>query len=105
MLTDDQGNRRETPEEVSIEHKLDLILEQMHHITSAFPKDKDGDTDYDGHRKYHEALIESAKAQTEFWQALKLDIAKRGAWAILTILCGLVVLGISAKFGIGVVVK
>jgi len=105
MFTDDKGDLKETQDEIGIEKKLDLILEQMHHITNAFPKDKDGDVDYDGHRKYHEALIESAKAQTEFWQALKLDIAKRGAWAILTILCGLVVLGISAKFGIGVVVK
>jgi len=105
MFTDDQGDRKETSAEISIERKLDLILEQMNHMTGGFPRDKDGEVDYEGHRKYHEALIESAKAQTEFWQALKLDIAKRGAWAILTILCGLVVLGISAKFGIGVVVK
>ena len=74
-------------------------------MQSGFPKSEDGSVDYDGHRKYHEALIEAAKEQADFWRSLKLDIAKRGAWAILTILCGLVLLGISAKFGIGVVVK
>ena len=105
MFTDDQGDRHETKEEMSIEHKLDLILDEMRSMRSGFPKDKDGLVDYTGHREYHEKLIEAAEAQTEFWRDLKLDIAKRGAWSLLTILCGLVVLGISAKFGIGVVVK
>ena len=105
MFTDDQGARHETPEEMSIEHKLDLILSEMRSIQTGFPKSKDGAVDYKGHREYHEKLIEAAEAQTEFWRDLKLDLAKRGAWSLFTILCGLVVLGISAKFGIGVVVK
>jgi hypothetical protein len=105
MFTDDQGARHETPEEMSIEHKLDLILDEMRSIRGGFPKNEDGAIDYEGHRKYHEKLIEAADAQTQFWRDLKLDIAKKGAWSMLTILCGLVLLGISAKFGIGVVVK
>ena len=105
MFTDDQGERHETKEEMSIEHKLDLILDEVRAMRGGFPRNDDGSVDYEGHRKYHESLIKAAEAQTEFWRELRLDIAKRGAWSLLTIICGLVVLGISAKFGIGVVVK
>lgn len=105
MFTDDNGDRHETPDETSIEHKLDLILREMRNMQSGFPKSEDGSVDYDGHRKYHEQLIKAAEAQTEFWRDLKLEIAKKGAWSLLTMLCGLVMLGISAKLGIGFVVK
>lgn len=105
MFTDDQGARQETPEELSIEHKLDLILDEMRSIRGGFPKNETGDVDYEGHRRYHEQLIKAAEAQTEFWRDLKFEIAKKGVWSLLYVLCGLVALGISAKFGIGVVVK
>lgn len=105
MFTDDQGERHETKEEMSIEHKLDLILDEVRAMRGGFPKNKDGSIDYTGHREYHEKLIEAAEEQTKFWRELRFDIAKKGAWSLLTILCGLVLLGISAKFGIGVVVK
>jgi len=100
MFTDDQGARHETPDEMSIDHKLDLILAEMHNMKSGFPKSEDGSVDYDGHRKYHEQLIKAAEAQTEFWRELRLDIAKKGAWSLLVIVLGLVSIGLLAKLGL-----
>lgn len=102
MFTDDQGSRRETPDEQTIERKLDLILAEVKHMRGAFPKDEDGEVDYEGHRKYHEQLIRAAEAQTEFWNDLKREVAKKGIIAIIVIVCGLLWLGAQAKLGISV---
>lgn len=101
MFTDDQGTKRETPEELSIEHKLDLILVEVKHMRSAFPKNEDGEVDYDGHRKYHESLIRAAEAQEAFWTDLKKEIIKKGVLGALVIAIGLLWLGAQAKLGIG----
>lgn len=101
MYTDDQGTAHETPEERNIEKKLDLILEEMRYMRSAFPKDGDGEVDYDGHRKYHESLIRAAEAQEAFWTGLKQEIIKKGIIGALIIALGLLWLGAQAKLGIG----
>ena len=100
MLTDDQGNRRETPEEIGIEHKLDLILLEFKKLEGAFARNEDGSVDFDGHRRYHEAMIKAAEEQAAFWRELKIDIAKKGLWGLLVIVCGLFVAGLTAKTGI-----
>ena len=102
MFTDDQGERHETPEELSIEKKLDLILAEVKHMRSAFPKDEDGNVDYEGHRKYHESLIRAAEAQAEFWNDLKREVAKKGILAAIVIVLGLLWLGAQTKLGISV---
>lgn len=101
MFTDDQGSQRETPDELTIEHKLDLILLEIKHMRGAFPKGEDGEVDYDGHRKYHESLIRAAEAQEAFWTDLKKEIIKKGILGALVISLGLVWLGFQAKLGIG----
>jgi hypothetical protein len=100
MFTDDQGSQRETPDELTIEHKLDLILVEMRHMRGAFPKDEDGEVDYDGHRKYHESLIKAAEAQEAFWTDLKKEIIKKGVLGALVIAIGLLWLGAQAKLGL-----
>lgn len=102
MFTDDQGQRHETPEEMTIERKLDLILDHLTRLEGAFARNDDGSVDIDGHRRYHEAMIDAAKEQAQFWRELKLDIAKKGAWGVLVIVVGLVVVGLQSKFGLGV---
>ena len=102
MFTDDQGVKQETPEEMGIERKLDLILMELKKLEGAFPKDEAGDVDYEGHRKYHESLIRAAEAQAEFWNDLKREVAKKGIIALIVIVLGLLWLGAQAKLGISV---
>ena len=101
MFTDDQGSRQETPEELSIEHKLDLILDEVKSMRAGFPKDEDGNVDYEGHRKYHEHLIRAAEAQEAFWHDLKKEIIKKGIIGALIIALGLLWLGFQTKLGLG----
>jgi len=86
--------------EQHIEERLDELLDEMHKITGAFARNNDGSIDFDGHRRYHESMIEAAEAQTQFWREMKLEIAKKGIWGLLVILCGLVMVGLATKFGI-----
>lgn len=87
-------------EAIKIEHRLDEILQEVKRIHGAFPRTEHGDVDFSGHREAHEAMIEAAKAQAEFWRELKLDIVKKGVWGLLIIGCGLIITGAAAKFGI-----
>lgn len=82
-----------------IEHQLDEILSEVRRIQGAFPRTEHGEVDFTGHREAHEAMIAAANAQKEFWQELKLDIAKKGVWGLLIIVCGLIITGAAAKFG------
>jgi len=82
-----------------LDDRLEEILDEVKKIHGAFPRTDDGDTDFDGHRNYHEAMIKAANAQEAFWRELKLDIVKKGVWGLLIILCGLVLTGAAAKFG------
>lgn len=83
-----------------LDKRFDEVMSELAKINSAFARNSDGTVDHLGHRKYHEAMIEAAEAQTEFWRELRLDIAKKGIWGLLVIVCGLVIVGISAKLGI-----
>lgn len=85
-----------------LDARFDELLAEVRKINSAFAKTPDGDVDFDGHRRYHEQMIAAATAQEEFWRDLKLEVAKKGIWSLLVIICGLVVVGLSAKMGIGV---
>lgn len=83
-----------------IDMALSEILIEVKKIHGAFPRTDDGETDFDGHRNYHEAMIKAANAQEAFWRELKLDVVKKGVWGLLIILVGLVLTGAAAKFGI-----
>jgi len=88
------------PEQNNIDLRLAEILSEVKKIHNAFPRDINGDTDFDGHREYHEAMIRAAEAQAAFWNELKLDVVKKGVWGAVVIIVGLVITGIAAKFGL-----
>jgi len=102
VFTDDQGVKQETPEEIGIERKLDLILSELKKLEGAFPKNENGTADFEGHKRFHDTKIKAAEAEVKFWQELKLDLAKKGSWGVLVILLGLLLVGFGAKFGIQV---
>lgn len=79
---------------MSDSQKLSVILHHLNRLYEAFP-----DEDVDGHCDYHAAKIRAAEAEEKFWNELKLDLAKKGAWGMLIILLGLVMIGLSTKFG------
>lgn len=83
-----------------LEKKLDEILDELKALNAAFPKTEDGHIDSEGHRRYHEHLIEAAHAQTLFWNQMQLDVAKKGIWGLLTILIGLALIGAASFIGL-----
>lgn len=86
-----------------IDRRFDEVMQELKKIHGAFASNDDGTTDFEGHRRFHEEKLKAAKAEAEFWAELKLEIAKKGIWSLLVIVCGLVVIGLSAKLGIGTV--
>jgi hypothetical protein len=82
-----------------LDDRFDEVMSALTQISGAFARNADGSVDYDGHRRYHEEMIKAAEAQTEFWRELRLDIAKKGVWGLLVVICGLILVGVSAKLG------
>lgn len=64
-------------------------------IMSAFP---DGDPVQ--HRLYHEAVMRAAKAQENFWNELRLEVAKKSAWGVMLLIIGLLLTGLAIKTGL-----
>ena len=93
------GNCVTREEARQIDDRLDEILSEVRKIHGAFPRTHDGETDFDGHRQYHEAMIRAAEAQAAFWNELKLDVVKKGVWGAIVIIVGLVITGMATKFG------
>lgn len=88
-------------ESTHIDRRFDEVMYELKKIHGAFAVGEDGATDFDGHRRFHEERLKAAKAEAEFWSELKLEVAKKGIWSLLVIVCGLVVVGLSTKFGLG----
>lgn len=76
--------------------RIQMLIKQLE--TDAFP---DGTA---AHRLAHQAMIDAANAEKEFWNGLKADIAKKSIWGILQILTVLLIAGIAAKLGLGAVI-
>lgn len=53
----------------------------------------------DRHKQAHQAMIDAARTQEEFWRGLRSDIAKKSIWGILQILLVLATAGLAAKLG------
>ncbi len=79
--------------ELRMQQRLDQLLKDFE--IDAFP---DGTQ---SHRAAHQAMIDAAKQEAEFWRSLKVEMAKKSIWGILQILSILLIAGIAAKFGLG----
>ena len=87
-------HERQERSDANLEAHAEREERQIAEIMRAFP---DGP---DRHRAAHEAMIAAAQAQEQFWKDLRLDVAKKGVWGLMVIVCGLVIAGVAAKFGI-----
>jgi hypothetical protein len=72
--------------------KVVEIQRGVDEIRRAFP-----DGDWDGHRRYHEAIIKKLEAREKFYQDLRTDLATKGLWAVIIALGGAVIFYIKAK--------
>lgn len=80
-------------------HRLAKIENHITVILKAFPQ-LDGEIDYEGHRKAHEAMIRASQAQEAFWNDLKVEIIKKGIFGLLIIIIGLTATGLLVKLGL-----
>ena len=79
-----------------VKELLETILQRLDALSEAFPVDASGRADIAGHRRYHDAKIAAAKAEEAFWRELRLELAKKGAWALLLVVIGLFAGGVIA---------
>lgn len=56
----------------------------------SLPKKPDGHPDVEGHRDFHQELIEEARARKTMWRELRTELVKKGAWGIVIVLSALV---------------
>lgn len=52
------------------------------------------------HREAHIAWLKAKQAEAEFWDDLKLDLAKNGVRGLLVLVSGLIIVGLSVKLGL-----
>jgi len=74
------------------------VEERFKDLASAFP---DGPLK---HREYHQAKIDAAREEAEFWKAAKLEMTKAGVSTLLGVFKTILVLafvGLLFKFGLG----
>lgn len=64
-------------------------------LVDAFPN-----KDIAGHRAAHQKMIDAAIAQEKFWNELKLDLAKKGLFATIVLLLGLIAAGFALKVAV-----
>ncbi|WP_430230466.1 hypothetical protein [Paraburkholderia tropica] len=63
------------------DRKLDEVIRRVDDLHKAFPGG-----DWDGHRRYHETLIERAEARAKFYNDLRAELAKKGVWALIALI-------------------
>lgn len=73
-------------------HSEEALFEK---IMSAFPLN-----DPVFHRQQHESQIKAAAAQEAFWAELRVELAKKSLWGLITLLVGLILAGAAFKMGI-----
>lgn len=62
--------------------KFEAMQKEMLAISAAVKTGFPGG-DFDGHRRYHELVIEREEQRKQFWNGLLLHIAKTSTWAML----------------------
>lgn len=66
-------------------HKADMnaMQKDIDSIKRGFPKDNEGNRDFDGHHDYHGEIIARAKTWREIWLDVRKKVFGGIAWAVL----------------------
>lgn len=76
-----------------VQRELQVVIERVDDLAKGFPGG-----DWEGHRRYHEAVIRKMEARTKFYDDLRADLAKKGLWAILVMISTAVWFYAKSKF-------
>jgi hypothetical protein len=81
-LRDEIGQRHieNTSTLEELDAKVNVVIDRVDDLHKAFPGG-----DWEGHRRYHETLIEKAEARTKFYEDLRAELAKKGMWALIVL--------------------
>ena len=90
----DALHRRQTALEAALARQQERETECRGAVMSAFPCGPQK------HREAHEADQADAAAKERFLAELKLEMAKKGLWAVLLVIVGLIVAGAALKLGV-----
>ena len=95
----DGKDRRSAPRQPVVPHQVTLediwvalqahiVAEERHNekLSRAFPKNKHGEPDFEGHGEYHEKLIERAVKATLRNERIAEKFLAGGAWATVVVL-------------------
>ncbi|NPT39672.1 hypothetical protein [Paraburkholderia xenovorans] len=82
-LRDDMSQRHsENITQMAVtDRKVEEVIRRVDDLHDAFPGG-----DWDGHRRYHEAVIKKLEAREKFYQDLRVELAKKGVWALAVML-------------------
>jgi hypothetical protein len=61
-----------------LEKDVKVLIDRVDDLAKGFP-----DGDWEGHRRYHEAVIKKMEARTKFYDELRAELAKKGMWALI----------------------
>ena len=78
--------------------KTDVVLERhiikeeaaINKWMDSLPRTVDGEPDTEGHRLFHQELIEEARERKKMWRELRTEVLKKSAWGIVLVLIALV---------------
>lgn len=62
------------------DREVDEVIRRVDDLHDAFPGG-----DWDGHRRYHEAVIKKLEAREKLYQDLRTELAKKGLWGLIAL--------------------
>lgn len=84
LLRDEIGQRHteNTSSLEIVEKDLKVLIDRVDDLSKGFPGG-----DWEGHRRYHEAVIKRMEARTDLYRELRSELAKKGLWALIVMVC------------------
>lgn len=79
-----------------LQKEMKVVIERIDDIAAGFP-----DNDPGSHRRAHEAYTLKLQERAALYRALREELVKKGLWALIIAVGGLLWLGFSTRFHLG----